>query len=141
MRHRATNLEHFWRRAPPCGSRGNGFPAPRSTPTATHLPESLGRTFQLPYGFKCSSPSTTCDTQALKQQRNWSNNFSCGKACRRIVAPGHRFAKPASAPKSPATQSLQWGTLRCRQPVSFTSISTSWGSSNVSRLHKLPHCS
>jgi cleavage and polyadenylation specificity factor subunit 1 len=38
-----------------------------------------------------------------------------------------RFAKPASAPKSPATQLLQWETLRCRQPVSFTSISTSWG--------------
>jgi hypothetical protein len=67
-----------------------------------------------------------CHTLALKQQRNWLY-VSCGQACRRITAPGHGFAKPASAPKSPATQLLQWETLRCRQPVSLTSISTSWG--------------
>jgi hypothetical protein len=118
-----TNFEHFWRRAPPCGSTGNKFPAPRSPSTAKHLPGSLGRTFLLPYGSKYSSPSTICHTLAL----NWSHNVSCGQECRSIVAPGHGFAKPASAPKAPATQLLQWGTLRCRQPVSFTSILPSWG--------------
>jgi hypothetical protein len=90
------------RRAPPCGSRGNKFPGPRSPSTAIHLPGSLGRTFLLPYGSKCSSPSTICHTLALKQQRRWSH-VSCGQACRSIVASGNGFAKPASAPKSPAT--------------------------------------
>jgi hypothetical protein len=28
----------------------------------------------------------------------------CGQSCRRIAAPGHVLASPASAPKSPATQ-------------------------------------
>jgi hypothetical protein len=60
--------------------------------------------------LKCSSPSTICHILALKQQRNWSQNVSCFQACRRIVAPGHGFAKSASAPKSPATQLLHWGT-------------------------------
>jgi hypothetical protein len=101
-----TSFEHFLRRAPPCGSRGNTFPSPRSLSTATHLPGSLGRTFLLPYGSKCSSPSTINHTQPLKQQRSWSHNVSRGQACRKIVAPGHGFAKPASAPKSPATQLL-----------------------------------
>jgi hypothetical protein len=98
-----TNFEHFWHRAPPCSSRGNKFPAPRSSSTATHLPGSLGRTFLLYYGSKCSSASTIYDTLALKQQRSYSHNVSCGQACRRIVAPGHGVGKAASAPTSPAT--------------------------------------
>jgi hypothetical protein len=98
-----TNLEHVWRRVPPCGSRRNKFPAPQSPSTATHLPGSLGRMFRLPYGSKCFSPSTICHTLPLKQQRNWSHNVSCGQACRRFVAPGYGLAKPASALKSPAT--------------------------------------
>jgi hypothetical protein len=55
-----TNFEHFWRRAPPSGSRGNRFPAPQSASTATHLPGSLGRTFLLPSVSECSSRSTIC---------------------------------------------------------------------------------
>jgi cleavage and polyadenylation specificity factor subunit 1 len=35
-------------------------------------------TFLLPYGSKCSSPSRICHTLALKQQRSWSHNVSCG---------------------------------------------------------------
>jgi hypothetical protein len=120
-------LKHFWRRAPPSGSRSNKFLTPRSPSSATHLPANLGLTFLLPYDSKCFSPPRICHTRTLKQQRSWSHNVSCGQACRRIAAPGHGFAKPASSPKSPATQLLQWGTLRCRQPVSFTFISTSWG--------------
>jgi hypothetical protein len=65
-----TNLELFWRRAPPSGSRGNRFPEQRSPSTAIHLPGSLGRTFLLPYGSKCSSPSTICHTLGLKLQRS-----------------------------------------------------------------------
>jgi hypothetical protein len=100
---------------------------PQSPSTVTHLPGSLSRTFLLPYGCKCSSPSTICQSLVLKQQRNWSHNVSCGQACRRFVVPWLGFAKPAKAPKSPATQLLQWEILRCRQPVSFTAISTSCG--------------
>jgi hypothetical protein len=108
-------------------ARGNKFPAPQSPSTVTHLLGSLGRTFLLPYGSKCSSPSTICHMRVLKLQRSWSHNVSCGRACRRIAAPAHGLAKPPSAPKFPATQLLQCETLRCRQPVSFTSISTSRG--------------
>jgi hypothetical protein len=66
-------------------------------------------------------------TQAQRQQHSWSHNVSCGQASRKIVAPGHGLARPASAPKSPATQSLQWEISRCLQPVSCTSTLTSWG--------------
>jgi hypothetical protein len=72
-----TNVEHFWRRAPPCGSRGNKFPAPPSPSAATHLPEaSTVRSCFL------TAPSVPvrprCHTLALKQQRSWSHNVSCG---------------------------------------------------------------
>jgi hypothetical protein len=40
---------------------------------------------------------------------------------KRIAAPGNVPASPASAPNSPATQSLDWETSNRRQPVSCTS--------------------
>jgi hypothetical protein len=107
--------------------------------TATHLPGGLGVMFLLLYGSKCSSPSTICHTRALKQQRSWSQNVSCGQACRRIVTPGHGFAKPASAPKAPAT--LQWKTYVAGSPFTSHPYRPRGASSNVSRLHILPHCS
>jgi hypothetical protein len=68
------------------------------------------------YGFKCSSLSTICCTQARKQQVSWWHSVLCGQAYRRIAASGHR---PASAPKSPATLLLQWKTSCCLQPIFF----------------------
>jgi hypothetical protein len=80
-----------------------------------------------PLGFKCSSPSTICLTQVQRQRHGWSHNVSCGQSSRKIVAPGHGLPRPASAPRYPATQSLQWETSRCLQPVSCTYTSTSCG--------------
>jgi hypothetical protein len=74
-----------------------------------------------PYGSKCSIPSTICRTHAQKQQKSWSHSVSCGQTYRKITAPGHGLARPASAPKSPATQLLQWETSCCLQPVFCTS--------------------
>jgi hypothetical protein len=95
-----------------CGTR---------SPTATLQPGKLGRTFKLPYGSKWSSSSRICRTQAPNQQRGWSHSVSCGQTYRRVDAIGFGFARSASAPKSPATQLLEWDTSRCRQPVSLTS--------------------
>jgi hypothetical protein len=78
------------------------FPAPMSPATERCLKGNFGRTFQLPYSSKCSSPSIICRTQGPKQGRQHS--VLCGLAYRRIVALGHRLANPASAPKSPGTQ-------------------------------------
>jgi hypothetical protein len=42
--------------------------SPWSPSTATRLLGDLDRTFQVPYGSKCSSPSTICHTRAPKQR-------------------------------------------------------------------------
>jgi hypothetical protein len=113
-----TNSEHYWGQPSSCGSRNYQSPVPQSQSTATRIPGDLGCTFRHLYGSKCSSPSTICRTQAPEQQRSWSHSDSCGQACRRIAAPGHALASPASAPKSPTTQSLLWATLHRQQPQS-----------------------
>jgi hypothetical protein len=77
----------------------------------------LSRTFQLPYGSKWSNSSRICRTQAPKQQQGWSHSVSCGQTYRRVVPVGFGLARPASAPKSPATQLLEWDTSRCWQPL------------------------
>jgi cleavage and polyadenylation specificity factor subunit 1 len=97
------------------------IPGPPCLSTAIHLPGELGRTFQLHYDSKCSSPSTICLILAQKQKRRWSQNVLCGQGCKRSAATGHSLASPASAPKSPDTRLLHWGNSRCRQPVSCTS--------------------
>jgi hypothetical protein len=119
-RRATTSFEHFWRQTRLYGSRSNQFPAPQSPSTVIRPPGNLGRTSQLPYDYKCSSPSTICRTQAQGQRQSWSRSVSCGQACRRIAAPGHGLARPASAPESPATQLLQWETSRRLQPVFYT---------------------
>jgi hypothetical protein len=112
-----TSSEHSWGQPPPYGSRHNRSPAPWSPSTATRLLGYLDRTFQVPYGSKCSSPPTICRTRATKQRRSWSGSVLCGQACRRIAATGRVLASPASAPKSPAMQLLHWATLPRRQPA------------------------
>jgi cleavage and polyadenylation specificity factor subunit 1 len=57
-------LRTLWCQTPPRGLRSNKFPAPLYLSTATHLPGNFSRTFQLPYGSKCSSPSMICRTWA-----------------------------------------------------------------------------
>jgi hypothetical protein len=100
--HRAarTSSEHSWSPTPSCGWRNDQSPVPRSPPTVTRLPGDLDHTFQLPYGSKCSSPSMICCTQAPKQRKCWSCTDSCSQVCRRIAAPGHVLASPASTLKS-----------------------------------------
>jgi hypothetical protein len=58
-----------------------------------------------------------------------TQSVSFGHVYRRTAAPGPLLASAASAPKSPATQSLRWATLHRRQPASCTSTETSWGRS------------
>jgi hypothetical protein len=101
LQQRRTVTANFWRWTAPCSLRSSKFPAPQSPSTATHLPGNLGHTLQLPYGSKCSSPSTICCTQAPKQQQCWSYSVSCGRAYRNIAAPGHWLGRPASAPSLP----------------------------------------
>jgi hypothetical protein len=84
--------------------------APWSLFTVTHLPGDLDHMFQLPYGSKCSGPPMICHIQAPKQRQSWLHSVLCGQACRRIAAPGHVLASPASIPKSPTAQSLHWAT-------------------------------
>jgi hypothetical protein len=102
------------------------IPVPWCPPTAIPLPGDLGRTFQLHYGSKCSSPPTIYRTREPKQRRSWSQSFLYGQACKRTAVPRHVIASPARAPKSPATQSLHWATSHRRQHVSCTFMYTSW---------------
>jgi cleavage and polyadenylation specificity factor subunit 1 len=106
-------------RTPPSGSRGNKFPAPRSPSTATHLPGSLGRKFLLPYGSKCSSPSTMSHPGT--------------KATKKLVA--QRFVLPGMQKDCRTWTRVYQACQRSKvshhtvTPLgdSFTSISTSWG--------------
>jgi hypothetical protein len=106
LQHRTatTSSEHSWGQPSPYGSRNYRSPAPRPPSTATRLLGDLDRTFQVPYGSKCTSPSTICRTRAPKQRQSWSRSVWCGQACRWIAAPGRVLASPAIAPKSPAIQ-------------------------------------
>jgi hypothetical protein len=45
----------------------------------------------------------------------------CGPAYRKIAVPGHGLVRPASSPKSPATQLLLWEISRCHLTNFFTS--------------------
>jgi hypothetical protein len=81
-------------------------PVPRFRSTVTRLPGEPDPTFQLLSGCKCLNLSTNCRTQAPRQQQNWSQSVLCGQEYRRIAAPGHMLASPASARKSPAIQLL-----------------------------------
>jgi hypothetical protein len=71
-RRATTNSEHSQGQPPLYGSRNYQSPPPPSPSTATRLPGDTDCTFQAPYGSKCSSPSTSCCTQALRPQRNLS---------------------------------------------------------------------
>jgi cleavage and polyadenylation specificity factor subunit 1 len=53
--------------SPPYGSRNYQSPTSRSQSTAKRLLGYLDRTFQVPYGSKCSSPSTICRTKATEK--------------------------------------------------------------------------
>jgi hypothetical protein len=70
-RRTTANFEHSWRQTRHYGLRSSKFPAQQSPYTATRLQGNLGRTSQVPYGSKCSSPSTICLTQAQMQQHGW----------------------------------------------------------------------
>jgi hypothetical protein len=128
-----TNFEHFLHRTPPCGSRGNKFPAPLSPSTATRLPETLGRMFQLSYGSKCSSPFTIC----LAQHQS---NSKAGGTAFRVARHTEGF------PGLPTLQSLpphsySSGRLHAAGSLFPTRPYRPRGApSNVSGLHILPHC-
>jgi hypothetical protein len=66
LRHHLTT---FWRRTPPCGSRNNKFPAPRSPSTATHLPASF----------------------VHKDLHNWTHVFLHHDATRQALEPPYNF--------------------------------------------------
>jgi transposase InsO family protein len=68
----------------------------------------------------CSSPSTICNTPALKQQRSWSHNVSCCQACR-IAAPG------TGLPGLPALQTLP--------PRSYSSLRLHTAGSRFVHIH------
>jgi hypothetical protein len=84
-----TSSVHSWGQPPPYGWINYQSAAPRSPSTATPLPGELDRTFQPPYGSKCSSPSMICRTRSPKQRQSWLHNASYGRACGKIAAPGH----------------------------------------------------
>jgi hypothetical protein len=140
-RRATTSIEHFWRQTRLYGSKSNKFWAPEWPYTAILLPGNQGHTSQLPYGSKWYSPSTICHTKAQKQQLSWSHSFSYGQTCRRIAAPGHRLARPTSAPRSPATQLIIGRLHSAFSPFPAQPHRPSGAHSNTSKLHVLPNCS
>jgi hypothetical protein len=67
-----------------------------------------------------SHPGTKATARLVAQRFVWPG---MQKDCRTWA----RVCQACQRSKVYATQLLQWGTLSYRQPVSFTSISTSWG--------------
>jgi len=76
------------------------------TDNALHCDTSTDRprpTSSQPSDGKCSTLYTVWATSEQGRRRNSLRSGTCGLACRRIAAPGHEHATPASGRKHPGT--------------------------------------
>jgi hypothetical protein len=96
----------YGRRDPSRWPRGILYPQKLTLTSSTSGCRSIGI-------VRSRTKTTDHSIQALNPQRNWWHSVSPGLASRRIATPGLGLARPVSAPKSPATRLLQWGTSRC----------------------------
>jgi len=126
-RQQTRNSPIFYKGPLPSGWRRSRFPAGTYLYNATRLqPDHARNSPQLSDG-KCSTLSTVLAISEQGRQENSFPSDSCGRACRRTVAPGHERASIASGLRYPGTRPRQWEISLCLLPGSSTCTSTSLG--------------
>jgi hypothetical protein len=100
LRRATTSCKHCWRLTQNYGSRGRKSQAPQSPFTATGPPGNLGRTSQLTYGSKCSSPWSVSPRH--------KGNCKAGRTALRLARHPEGLSQlDTGLPGLPALQSLQ----------------------------------
>jgi cleavage and polyadenylation specificity factor subunit 1 len=116
------------------------IPGTTVSSTATHLPGSLGRTLELPYGSKCSSPPTMSHPGTKATAKLVAQHFvwpGMQKDCRTWA----RVCQACQRSKVFCHSYYSEGIYAAGSPFPSYPYRPRGASCNVRRLHILPHCS